>query len=141
MSDPHAWRPDAWQQSAPWAPPVAPPPGADPWAGVPLTGEERTWLTAAHLLPILTSWLGPLVLLLTVGERSPRVREHALESLNVEITFWLAMAAAALLTFVLVGYVLLGLLPIAALVLRLLAVGDARAGRRYRYPLCWRVVR
>lgn len=92
-------------------------------------------------MALLTSWLGPFVILLTVGETSPRVREHAKESLNFEITFWVLMLLAALGTFVVVGYVFLILLPIWALVMRVMATADAFSGKFFRYPLTIRLIR
>lgn len=135
---PHAWpAPQSWPAPAASQTPVWYLPQPYP----PLTGPDRGWVPAAHWVALLTTWLGPFVILLTVGERSARVREHAQESLNFEITFWLLMLVAALGTFVLIGYVFLVLLPILWLVLRVMAALDAAAGKRVRYPLTLRLVR
>lgn len=149
--------PDHWTPPTHWERPVHEPPAVQPWAAPtsenrvwyppprpvdpPLVGRDRTWVPASHWIALLTSWLGPFMILLTVGETSPRVREHAKESLNFEITFWLLMLLAALGTFVLVGYIFLILLPIMWLVLRVMAALDAAAGRTVRYPLTLRLVR
>ncbi|HHU38215.1 MAG TPA: DUF4870 domain-containing protein, partial [Propionibacterium sp.] len=126
----------AWPAPADWERPVWVAP-ADP----PLTGRDRVWVPASHWIALLTTWLGPFIILLTVGEASARVREHAKESLNFEITFWFGMLLAALGTFVLIGYVFLVLLPILWLVLRVMAALDAGAGKQVRYPLTMRLVR
>jgi uncharacterized Tic20 family protein len=104
-------------------------------------GEERGWVPAAHWLPLLTSWLGPLFVLLTVGERNARVREHAKESLNFEITVWIGILLAALLTYVLVGYLFLVVLPLLVVVLRITAVVESARGRHHRYPFALRLIR
>ncbi len=155
---PHAW-PQAPQGEPAWGPPRqgepawgpppqgepvwAPPQGdaRDPWRGRPLVGEERGWVPAAHWLPLLTSWLGPLFVLLTVGERNARVREHAKESLNFEITVWIGILLAALLTYVLVGYLFLVVLPLLVVVLRITAVVESARGRHHRYPFALRLIR
>lgn len=144
-----------------WAPPPAgepvwgPPSGQSPpqpplyasgrrddlWGGRPLVGEERAWVPASHWLPLLTSWLGPLVLLLTIGERNARVREHARESLNFEITLWLGLLLSALLAHVLVGFLFLVLLLLLAVVLRIVATVESIRGRTHRYPFTLRIVR
>lgn len=136
--------PDDWERAPAWPAPGAsappawfPPPAGDP----PLVGTDRVWVPTSHWIALATTWLGPFVILLTVGESSPRVREHAKESLNFEITFWLLMLVAALGTFVVVGYVFLVLLPILWLVLRVMAAMDAAAGKSVRYPLTLRMVR
>lgn len=150
--------PDDWTPPDHWERPVLPtPPGPAAWpapsaseqpvwyapppVNPPLTGRDRTWVPASHWIALVTTWLGPFVILLTVGETSARVREHAKESLNFEITFWLMMLLAALGTFILVGYVFLILLPILWLVLRVMAALDAAAGKPVRYPLTLRLVR
>ena len=113
----------------------------DPWGGRPLSDTERTWVPAAHWLPLITGWLGPLVLLLTVGEREPRVREHAKESLNFEISYCIYLLISALLIFVVVGILTSILLPIVWLVLRIVATLDASQGKLHRYPVTIRFLR
>ncbi len=151
-------QPTSWERPItplPYPPPIATPPQAWPaptasdgpvWyapppTDPPLTGRDRTWVPASHWTALFTTWLGPFVILLTVGESSVRVREHAKESLNFEVTFWLGMLLAALGTYVLIGYVFLILLPILWLVLRVMAALDAGAGKTVRYPLTLRLVR
>lgn len=135
--------PDPWgpATSAPAASGRAPKPGGDPWAGTPLRGEEKLWVPAAHWLAIPTLWLGPLVILLTVGERNARVREHAKESLNFEVTVAIGLLASALLLFVGVGVIGLVVLPIAWLGLHIVSALHAARGEAVRYPLTLRLVR
>lgn len=108
---------------------------ADPWRAWPMSAEERRWAPAAHWLPLLTTWVGPLVVLLTVGERNARVRECAKESLNFEVTFTLAMLVSVLLIFVGVGVLLVIVLPLIWIVLRAMAATRAARGEMPRYPL------
>lgn len=135
------------QVASPWNPreQPAPPAWAEPadvrtgdgdgWRNRPMTAEERRWAPAAHWLPLLTTWVGPLVVLLTVGERNARVRECAKESFNFEVTMALALLASVLLVFVGVGLVLVVLLPVVWLVLHLVAAARAGRGEMYRYPM------
>lgn len=142
----NGWPPppgQGWQGSAaygPWPQPRLSD-QRDPWNGAPLSGEERFWVPAVHWLPLFTTWLGPLVVLLTIGERNARVREHAKESLNFEVTIWLLILVAALLTYVLIGYLFLVMLPFVAVVLRLSATLEAFRGRNHRYPFSLRIIR
>lgn len=126
--------------SWPIPPQVAPDP-RDPWGGRPLQGDERTWVPASHWLGLLTSWLGPVVILLTVGERNLRVRAAARESVNFEITITLALLASALLAFVGVGFLLIGIVALVWLALRIIATVESAKGRAYRYPVSIRIVR
>lgn len=108
--------------------------------------DENVWSGAAHWSAILASFvglgfLGPLIILLTQGTKSPRVRANAVESLNFEITFIIAMIASVLLIFIVVGIVTTILIPLAWLILRILASVQASSGQDYRYPVNIRLVK
>ena len=108
--------------------------------------EENMWASAAHWSAILASviglgFLGPLIVLLTQGTKSARVRANAVESLNFEITFIISMVVSVLLIFVLVGIVTTILLPLAWLILRILAAVQTSSGQDYRYPVNMRIVK
>ena len=66
---------------------------------------------------------------------------NAVESLNFEITFIIAMVVSALLTLLLVGLVGLIAFPIAWLVLRIVASVQTSNGNDYRYPATLRLVK
>lgn len=109
----------------------------------PMTPHELAWASAAHWLPIFTHWVGPLVVLLTVGRRSSRVRAEAMASLNWEITVALMLAGATLLRRVVgpgvsAGLVI-GIILLSAL-LRLAAVREVRRGRHHEYALALPIV-
>lgn len=86
-------------------------------------------------------FLGPLLVMLIKGPESPRVRAAAVESLNFEITYIIAMIVSLVATIVLVGFVTLFLLPLAWLVLRIVATVAASKGEDYRYPATIRLVK
>ncbi|MDT7641717.1 MAG: uncharacterized protein QOC83_6005, partial [Pseudonocardiales bacterium] len=103
--------------------PNYPPPAGQPFAGggqqpyqggyptgatgqAPLSPtEERTWAMAAHLSSVLGIWvfflgaLGPLVVLLAQGQRSPYVRAQAIEALNFNISVLIYSIIAWILVF------------------------------------------
>ena len=103
-SPPPPWGPPpATSQTAP--PGYIPPPGPyqqpgypgapPPYWGQPVVAltpqEERTWAMFAHLGAIIASivsgmaFLGPLIVMLTQGQKSAFVRRHAVESLNFHL--------------------------------------------------------
>jgi uncharacterized protein len=79
-------------------------------------------------------------MMLTVGNRSPFVRRHAVEALNFNLSWLLYIVVAGILVWLLVGIPLLILLGVAYLVLVVLAAIEASGGREYRYPLTIRIV-
>ncbi|HJQ29736.1 MAG TPA: DUF4870 domain-containing protein [Rubrobacter sp.] len=111
------------------------------------TQDERTWSVLAHLsmfLNLFTGFLGPvaaLVIWLVYRDRSQRVAFHALESMWYQIG-WLVILAAgwtitALLTIVLVGFLLIPVMAIVSVLPFAHAAYTAyrvSQGEDYRYP-------
>ena len=91
-------------------------------------------------------FLAPLVIMLTVGNQSPYVRRHAVESLNFQISLLIYGAAAILFSIVTIGLGLIVVIPLGlvalvfALVFLIQASVKAANGEDYRYPLTLRFV-
>lgn len=109
--------------------------------------EERTWTMLAHLSGLL-SFVGPLVVLLVFKDRSAAVAREAKESLNLQIVaaaaFTVLMIVGTILTFVVVGVVLVMIAPLALLAAAILAVVGGVIAQRtgtYRYPVNVRLVK
>jgi hypothetical protein len=121
-------------------------PTTPPAPPAPLTPDaERSWAMAAHLSGFLAAYvalgfLGPLVVLLVAGNRSPYVRRHAVEALNFNLSWLIYLAVAGLLAVVLIGIPILVGLGIAYLVLVIMGAVEASRGGEYRYPLTIRFV-
>ena len=151
MNDTAAGPPGApqWQPGPP--PPGIPQPGLSgpppTSAPAPMTPQsEHNWAMAAHLSSFAAAYvalgfLGPLVVLLMAGNRSPFVRRHAVEALNFNLSWLLYIVVAGVLVWLLVGIPLIIVLGLAYLVLVVLAAIEASNGREFRYPLTFRVVR
>jgi uncharacterized protein len=111
-----------------------------------VTEEERNWAMAAHLSSVLGVWaaflgaVGPLVVLLAKGDRSPFIRSQAVEALNFNISVLLYSVAAWILVFVLIGIPILVALFVFWLVFTVVATVKVSHGQAYRYPLTIRLV-
>ena len=91
------------------------------------------------------AWIYPLVVMQSTGSRSPRVRAHAVASLNFHLSFLIWNLCFALLMFFVgvatfgIGWVLAIPIGIAfyafALVVGISASGRVKTGQVYRYPL------
>jgi len=153
--------PDQTQYHRPDSPPVHPQPAYQQapyapsygYAGEPgtLTGSDRTWASASHWGTLVAAWLAmgflaPLIIMFTVGNESPFVRRHAVESLNFQISLLIYSAAGVLLPIVTLGLGLLAVIPVflvalvAILVFVIQASVRAGNGEDYRYPLTIRLV-
>ncbi|MFY0575521.1 DUF4870 domain-containing protein [Cystobacter fuscus] len=110
------------------------------------TADEKTWGMLAHLSALIAGmfgfpFLGPLIVMLTKGKESAWVDQHAKEALNFQITVTVALWIAAASFLCLVGFVLVPLVAVAALVLTILAGIKANNGEMYRYPATVRLVK
>jgi uncharacterized Tic20 family protein len=106
------------------------------------TSDERTMGILAHILSIVpgVGILGPLVIYL-IKKDSQFVQENAKESLNFQITVYLAAIVSGILTLVLIGIFLLIILGIAEFVLVIIATIKASENKIYRYPFNLRLIK
>jgi uncharacterized Tic20 family protein len=119
-----------------------PPPGYGPQGYAPplRQDEERLWSLLCHLSYFVFGLIAPLIIMLTLGNRSPYVRHHAVEALNFHIAAWIAGLASALLIFVLIGLVLLPVVLLVGAVFAIVAAIQSYGGQLYRYPLTLRLI-
>ncbi len=110
--------------------------------------DERTWGMLSHLLA-LSGYIGvpfgnilaPLIIWLVKKDQSQFVADQAKESLNFQISLTIYAIISGILIFVLIGFVLLGVLWIAGIVFVIIGTVKANNGEFYRYPLTLRLVK
>ncbi|HIG73883.1 MAG TPA: DUF4870 domain-containing protein [Bacteroidetes bacterium] len=96
----------------------------------------------AHLLPLLGfGFIAPLVIYLVKKDDSDFVADQAREALNFQITLFIGFIASVVLMFVLIGFLTIMALGIAALVLGIVAAIKSNDGEWYRYPLNIRFIK
>ena len=110
------------------------------------TQDEKTMALLAHIGTILANFVGlgfavPLVLMLTKGKESSFVRAHSVESLNFQITVFIAAVVASITICIGIGVVLLPAVGLAALVFSIIAGLKANEGQLYKYPVNIRLVK
>ena len=106
---------------------------------------ERTWMSAAHWSALVSAFvalafIGPLIIMLTKGNESPRVRQQAVEALNFNLSVLIYAVVSAVLVLLLVGIFMLIALGILWLVCTIMGAVKAGNGEDYRYPLTIRMV-
>ncbi|MEV3984771.1 DUF4870 domain-containing protein [Nonomuraea sp. NPDC049758] len=102
--------------------------------------DDTTMAMLAHLLGLLVSWIGPLVIYLMKKDESPYVRDQAAEALNFQITMFIGYAVAIVLSFVLVGLLLFPIIWIVSLIFHVQAAIATNRGENYRYPFAIRLI-
>ena len=109
--------------------------------------EAKTFGMLCHVLALsglvipFGSIIGPLVMWLLKKDQYAFVNDQGKESLNFQITVLIAMAVAFVLVFVLIGFILLPIIGIAALVMVIMASVAASNGKSYRYPFTLRLIK
>jgi uncharacterized Tic20 family protein len=103
--------------------------------------DAKTMAMLSHLLAIFFGFIPPLIIWLVKKEESPFIEDQAKESLNFQITMAIAWFAAFILTFLVIGALLMPALLIANLVLCIIAALKANEGVAYRYPFALRLIK
>lgn len=122
---------------------VNPPPAP---SGSP-SAEERQWGLFAHLSALIGlvipfgSIVGPLIVWQMKKAEMPFVDDQGKEALNFQITVFLALVVCIVLSFVLIGLLLLPIVGLAALVFTIIAGIKANEGVAYRYPFTLRLIK
>lgn len=107
-----------------------------------VSSDDSTMAMLAHLLGIITWFVGPLVIWLINKDKPEKafVTDQAKEALNFQITVTIAFIICAVLLLVVIGVFLMPVVGIANLVLCILAGIKAKEGVDYRYPFALRLI-
>lgn len=112
-----------------------------------LTKEERMWAMACHLSALIGfvvpfgNIIAPLVIWLFKKEESAFINDQGKESLNFQITMTIYVIIGIILTFIVIGILVLLGLAIFTLVVIILASIKSSEGSYYRYPATIRFLR
>jgi uncharacterized Tic20 family protein len=105
------------------------------------SGEDRNLAMLAHILGIVTGWLGPLIIYLVAGPDKPFAKKQGAEALNFQITVLIAYIASWVLMFVMIGFVLFPVVWIVSLIFSIMAAVAVNKGEDYRYPIALRLIK
>lgn len=105
------------------------------------TSDERTMAILSHVLCFVAGFVAPLIIYLIKKDESAYVREHAKESLNFQITLFILYLGCWILAFILIGFLLMAVLGIGAIILIILATIKASENKMYRYPINFRLIK
>ncbi|HMB55834.1 MAG TPA: DUF4870 domain-containing protein [Arenimonas sp.] len=105
--------------------------------------DDKTMAMISHLSGIVAGFIGPLVIWLINKDKADKawLNAQAVESLNFQITIFIAYMVAGILTFVLIGMLLIPVILIANLILCIMAGMKANEGADYRYPFALRLIK
>jgi len=134
-------------------PPQPPPPPPPLGGGAPPPGyannDEKTWALIAHfggaagmfVLGGVGGWIAPLIALVSRGNQSATVRQHAINALNFQLTWSIIGVIGYATICIIIGLIIF---PIAALIGIIFGIiGGVRAndGQLYEYPVTIKMVK
>lgn len=110
--------------------------------------EEQNWAMFCHLAALsgfvipLGNVLGPLIVWLIKKDTMPLVDQHGKEAINFQITVLIAFMVCVVLAFVLIGFALMFVVGIGALILTIVAAVKISNGQYdYKYPFAIRLIK
>lgn len=105
------------------------------------SNDDRNLAMLAHLLGIVSGFVGALIIWLIKKDQSAFIDEQGKEALNFQITVMIAFVGSWILMFVLIGMLLMPLILIGNLVFCILAAVAVSKGEHYKYPLAIRLLK
>lgn len=108
-----------------------------------LSSDAKTMALLAHMLGIVSGFVGPLIIWLIKKDEDEFIADQAKEALNFQITVIIAAVAIVVLTCITLGFAapLGGIIGVVDLIFCILAGIAAGDGKRYRYPVALRLIK
>jgi len=109
--------------------------------------DERMWAMLCHLSALagyvipLGNIFGPLIVWIMKRDEYPLVEDQGKESLNFQISLFIYVIVAAILSIILIGIPILIALVLFGLVMVIIAGIKANEGAKYRYPVTIRFLK
>jgi len=104
-----------------------------------VSSNDKNLAVLTHLGGILFSFIPSLIVWL-LKKDSPFVSEQAREALNFQITLLIAWVVSYILIFILIGFLLMGIIWLGNIILCILAAVATSKGETYRYPFTLRLI-
>lgn len=112
-----------------------------------ISKDEKQWGMIVHLAALsgfiipFGNIIGPLVVWAVKKEELPFVAEQGKEAINFQISMMIYAFISAVLTLLLIGFLGLIVVALAALILPIIAGLKAGDGHEYRYPATIRLLK
>lgn len=109
--------------------------------------DARTWAMICHLAALsgflfpFGHVLGPLVIWAVKRDESAFIDDQGKEALNFQLTMTIGFFISLALVFILIGFVLIGVLCVYDFVMIVVAAIKANEGTQYRYPFAIRFIK
>ncbi|UMZ74470.1 DUF4870 domain-containing protein [Natranaerofaba carboxydovora] len=102
--------------------------------------KDTSMSVVAHVLGLLTGFLGPLVMYLVYKENDFN-RDQIIEALNFQLTIIIGYLISGVLMLVLIGFLLAFAVGIFSFIFCIIAAVESSKGNAYRYPFAIRFIK
>jgi uncharacterized protein len=104
------------------------------------TNDEKNIATVTHLGGTVFFFIPALLVWIIKKDDSVYIADQSREALNFQITVLIAMFAANILIWLLIGLALIPIIWLANIVFCIIAAISTSKGETYRYPICLRLI-
>lgn len=105
-----------------------------------VSADEKNIVVLTHIGGTVFSFIPALIVWLLKRDDSPYIADQAREALNFQITVLIAQVISSILIVILIGFVLMGIIWLANIILCIIAAVAASKGEYYRYPFALRLI-
>ena len=103
-------------------------------------GKDTNMAVLAHVLGIFLGFIGPLIIYL-VTQQPGYVKDQSKEALNFWITITIVYVIGAILTFIIIGGLIMAVAGIYGIIMAILAAVACSKGTDWRYPISIRMIK
>lgn len=104
------------------------------------SSDDKNIAVITHITGIFFSFFPGLIVWLLKKDESPYISEQAREALNFQISLLIAYFISCVLMFILIGFLLIGLVWLANIIFSIIAAVAVSKGENYRYPFSLRLI-
>ena len=104
------------------------------------SNDDKNIATIIHLSGMLFSFVPALVVWLLKKDDNAYIAAEAKEALNFQVSIVIAQLVAAVLVWVLVGFLLMPIIWLANIAFCIIAAINSSKGETYRYPFSLRLI-
>jgi uncharacterized protein len=104
------------------------------------SADEKNIAVITHITGIFFSIFPGLIVWLLKKDESPYISAQAREALNFQISLLIAYFISCVLMFILIGFLLIGLVWLANIIFSIIAAIAASKGENYCYPISLRLI-
>ena len=104
------------------------------------SNDDKNIATVTHLGGTVFSFVPGLLVWILKKDDSAYLADQAKEALNFQITILIASFVAAILMWLLIGFILLPIVWLLNVVFCIIAAISTSKGETYRYPFCLRLI-